>query len=165
MSKAAEQTPFARELTNVLNGTAVLESMSNTLVSGAVRETIQTIAARHDLDAADLILTCEADIVARYSAMNAQKTAGELIICAATTRAGTRCSRRAVFNGVCLVHKATASDEADAKKRRIDAYCVQLSRMSQTQDNQEDQENQDPNARSDGFPDPAPHEFAGGVGL
>lgn len=118
---AEHNNPFVRELTNILKGTAVVESLSKSLVTDAVRECINEISAEYNLDAEEVSAKFEKNIVDRHSSVGA----GEAMFCTEIARSGKRCTRLVRFGTLCLVHhKAYRKDED--KKRRITAYCMNL---------------------------------------
>lgn len=144
--KIKQDTPFTLSLTNILNGTAALERLSHTLVSGVVSEVIGSLATQYGFEAVEAEAMTK-DIVTKWSSSSMTRSANDIIICAATARSGKRCTRRAVTNGFCFVHKASAAshplnkeenedDEREnedpneaEKRRRIQSYAEALRAM------------------------------------
>lgn len=129
-------TPFARAMLNVMTGTAGVESLSKSLVTGAVRECIERVSLEYGLDVREVSEMFEEDIVRRHSAMSVSQSAGEGLLCSATTRAGKPCPRLRKFGNFCTVH-SNGSKVDETKRRRIQAYAVSLV----------EKENQEPNSK------------------
>lgn len=118
-------------LMDVLRGTAQLESIQSELVTGAVRETIQKIAAKYDLDPRQLSEEFEQDIIDRYSAVTAMmnesdsRRAREVVLCAGTTKAGQPCPHSATCGKFCKKHIRHAQQD-ETKRRKVEAYAASM---------------------------------------
>lgn len=147
-------TPFARAMLDVMTGTASVESLSNTLVIGAVRECIERVSSEYGLDVREVSDRFEEEIVKRHSSMSVSQSVGNVLLCTAITRSGKPCCRQRKVGTFCLVHSRGAKGE-ETKRRRIEAYAASLGGENK-QPNSSKRQQRTPKKSKDSLPVPVP---------
>lgn len=128
MSGAPKETsPFLRALGDLLSGARHANELAEVLVTEAVQRTLARVATDYPLDYTLLLDAYQADVVAECCSVAAGGGDAGAKTCAATTKAGKQCVRRAVMGDVCMQH-LDFWQEQQATQRRQQAYATSVRR-------------------------------------